>query len=427
MRTRPGLVIGCVLALLTIGAVPALARPNVAHGAQGTVTLDSDNADLDTFQFVDDAHQNQTHKDGSDFFAFAEHRHPAKVTGPEGTASAFVSEAATAETPAQPPFPVTPLNDIADSGRATAETTATGNGPAVPVVDSGGSFDADFEVTGASVPAFFSGALLTANDDADSCSSVTVDLTGPSGFARHFAAFTGDCTAATPHHMAFAESDVLAAGEYQLEVEYEADLDDDPGEATSLSGSAFVDTNLSFFPPTAVFHTTLSGSTAKFDATGSSVGDPNRHIAKYEWTFGDGRKATTTTPKVRHRYAATPSRVRKYAVTLKVVDSSGAISPTVRHFVADTVTTAAVHKTARKAKVAGSVRPRRHGKHVVVTLARKRHGAFHTVAKHSVPLNAHSRYATSFSRPAAGRCRITARYPGDATHLASQRVRAFAC
>ena len=57
-----------------------------------------------------------------------------------------------------------------------------------------------------------------------------------------------------------------------------------------------------------------------FDAATSK--DPDLGgIVRYDWTFGDGSKATTTTPSARHAYASAGS----YTVTLKVTDNRGGV------------------------------------------------------------------------------------------------------
>jgi hypothetical protein len=402
--------------------------PIPAGAATGVVSLSSDSATLDTFQFVNDNNQNSTDKSGNNFLTFAEHRAPAKVRGQEGTASAFVSQAASMETPGEPPFPLKPLNDIALSGTSTSAATATGNGPAVPVSDSDGSFQASFD-TSSAVPVFFNGFLQTTNTDPDdSCSSVTVDVSG-GNFNRHFAAYTGDCPQPGPHHKGWAETDTLSGStEYTIDVEYSTEVDDVvPDDPASVSESATVLLNLSFFPPTARFSQSLAGSTARFDGTGSSSGGGNDHVAKWRWTFGDGKTATTSTPTVKHTYPASPPRARTYTVTLQVVEAGGAVSPPISHRVAGTAVSVRVHKTAAKTKAAGRVAPNRRGKHVVMTFARKRGGGFRTLAKHRLVLNRHSHFTTSFARPAPGKCRLVTRYPGDKNHLASSTTKNFAC
>ena len=91
-----------------------------------------------------------------------------------------------------------------------------------------------------------------------------------------------------------------------------------------MKAIANVDFNLSFFPPSARFATSLSGFTAHFNGAGSSVGDVSRHIAQWKWTFGDGTHKVTTTSHVSHTYPKTPRSAPTYTVKLQVVDSGGA-------------------------------------------------------------------------------------------------------
>lgn len=415
-----GLLVAAVAAAAVSmpGAVPAVA------GVLPAVQLTGTSADINTFQFVNSTHQRSTDKSGSDFFTFTEHRAPAKVTGTQGSASAFVSQASGMETPGQPPFPTGPLNDIALTGTSTSAATSPNDAGGTPVADSAGTLTVDFSTTVANVPAFFDGTLHTANSDAsDSCSQVTVDLTGP--LTRHFAAFTGACSAATPHQRSFAQSLSLPIGEYELSVDYESAVDDN--ELTPMSASAKVLLNMSFFPPTARFTTTLSGFAAHLDGSASAPGTADRPLAKWEWNFGDGRTATSSTPTVAHAYPSSPSTARNYAVTLRVVDSGGALSPPVSRTVSGTATTISIGKTLTKITAAGGVQPGRSGHSVTVQLAKKHSSRFQPIATHRPQLNVHSRYATSFARPTAGSCKLTATYPGDTSHLASRATKTFNC
>jgi YVTN family beta-propeller protein len=65
------------------------------------------------------------------------------------------------------------------------------------------------------------------------------------------------------------------------------------------------------------FHAAPPGSASSFDgsASASAVGS----IASYEWNFGDGQTATTTTPVTSHVYA----KRGKYTVILMVTDTAG--------------------------------------------------------------------------------------------------------
>jgi PKD domain len=419
----------CVVAVVTalVGLSVAL-PPGSAHAIPPTVVLHSSDADLEIFQYVDDQHQRDPDASFTDFISLAEHRHPATIKALEGTSSAFVNQATTLETPAQPPFPSTPLNDIAVTGRADAGATATGNGVAVPVTDNSGSFDVDFTIEGGDVPVFFSGAEQTSNGDKDSCSPATVELEGPGAFDRKFVAYSGgDCPAPKPHSNSWAETDTLATGEYEIFVSYEAEVSDDAQtEPASMSASSVLTLNLSFFPPSADFTTTVAGSTAHFNASRSNEGAADRKLTKYEWTFGDGTTKTTTTPMVTHTYPAGPTKPVKYPVTLRTVDSGGAVSPVATHDVAATTTSVKIAK-GKALALSGFVAPNRHGKRMLITLLRRKGSHFHPVAKDRPKLNAHSRYVSTLKRGHGGKCQVVASYPGDRTHLASRAGAVFTC
>ncbi len=57
--------------------------------------------------------------------------------------------------------------------------------------------------------------------------------------------------------------------------------------------------------------------TAAFDGAGST--DPDGTVAAYEWEFGDGKTASSTSPKVEHAYAKDGT----YEAKLRVVDDEG--------------------------------------------------------------------------------------------------------
>jgi hypothetical protein len=74
---------------------------------------------------------------------------------------------------------------------------------------------------------------------------------------------------------------------------------------------------------------------------------------------------------------------------------------------------------------------------MVVTLTRRINGAWVRIGVRRPMLSrgsdldhdkiTESRFSTQFPRPRAGRCRIVARFPGDADHGPSQATRLFAC
>src|SRR3954447_13190929 len=224
-----------VVAMSVAGGLAAPAAVQSAQAAAPVVTLTGDTADINLFQFVDDADQAEPDTSDTDFFAFAHSLFPAAEHGPSGTAKAFVSQASTMETPAQPPFPVSPLNDIALDGTSTSDATSTVNDASgVPVASSEGSLDVAFS-TSEPVPVFFGGFLQTRNTDAasGSCSSVDVDLHNDTGFTRHFVASSPNGCGApgATRQSGWGESPTLPAGDYQLVVDYSSEVDATTDEA----------------------------------------------------------------------------------------------------------------------------------------------------------------------------------------------------
>lgn len=80
-------------------------------------------------------------------------------------------------------------------------------------------------------------------------------------------------------------------------------------------------------PPTAAFSATFTGShTWSFDAAASTA-TTGQTVRSYQWTFGDGRTATTSTPSTTHIYADSSA----HTASLVVVDSAGTASESVSH------------------------------------------------------------------------------------------------
>jgi hypothetical protein len=415
--------------LAVIGSLTSAVAVTPVAAATPVVELTGSSASMDTSQFVDDTTKDDEGSGGDSFLSFGDSIAPATLSATEGTASAFASQASTLETPGQPPLPVSPLNDIAMTGSATSAATATGQGTAVPVAFTDGSFTADFRLA-QDVPAFFSGFMQTTETDPDSCSFVSVDVVGSNSFHQRFIASTpNNCNEdGSTRQRGWAESLTLPAGEYNMQVVYDTEVSDAlPQEPASMDSSAKVTLNLAFVPPTARFTTKISGSKATFDGATSSQGGAQKPLAKWRWTFGDGKTATTTTSKVTHTYAASPTRAPAYAVTLQVLEDGQAISAPVTHRVLGTVTTVAAAKTRAKLNASGAVGPRRGGHQVAVTLARRVGGKFRVLATHRPTLTSTSKYLTTFARPARGTCRLTTKYAGDSSHLASSRSVTFAC
>ena len=119
-------------------------------------------------------------------------------------------------------------------------------------------------------------------------------------------------------------------------------------------------------------------------------------------------------------------------VELRVDDGRGgtdseSVAIDVRNVLRPTTATLTVEKTRTKLKPAGRVRGGTPGVQLKVVLLRKRGGRFRRLATRRPRLNGRSRYAASFTRPAAGRCRITVAYPGDGETAKTSRRATFRC
>jgi ELWxxDGT repeat protein len=90
-------------------------------------------------------------------------------------------------------------------------------------------------------------------------------------------------------------------------------------------------------------------------------------------------------------------------------------------------TTLQVRKRVHRLIARGRVSPNHSDERVIVTLQKKRNGTFVKIARKRPTLGARSRYRAFFERPAAGRCRIVARFPGDEDHRPSSARRNFRC
>jgi hypothetical protein len=84
-------------------------------------------------------------------------------------------------------------------------------------------------------------------------------------------------------------------------------------------------------------------------------------------------------------------------------------------------------KHHRRYKVSGLVTPSDPGTKMTVKLLRKQDGAFDLVKTLRPALSASSRYAATFKRPGAGKCEVTADYPGTSGVAASRALKKFRC
>jgi glucose/arabinose dehydrogenase len=74
--------------------------------------------------------------------------------------------------------------------------------------------------------------------------------------------------------------------------------------------------------PVASFLQRPDGLTVTLNGSGSYDPDSGDSVSSWQWDFGDGTSATTSTPKVSHTYPA----ARTYTATLTVTDTQGAVS-----------------------------------------------------------------------------------------------------
>lgn len=86
-----------------------------------------------------------------------------------------------------------------------------------------------------------------------------------------------------------------------------------------------------------------------------------------------------------------------------------------------------VRKLTERIRARGVVMPRHAGRAVRVKLFRKRSGVWRRLTTKSVMLSSTSAYATSFSRPRPGTCKIVSTFPGDTDHRASSKTAVFSC
>jgi hypothetical protein len=103
----------------------------------------------------------------------------------------------------------------------------------------------------------------------------------------------------------------------------------------------------------------------------------------------------------------------------------------------DTRTRFTLSKVSGRIRVRGRLTPAHPGKVMVVTISRRRNGAWVRLKARRASLVGRtdlngdgfrdSRFSTRFVRPNAGRCRIVARFRGDADHGPSQFTKVFRC
>jgi hypothetical protein len=103
----------------------------------------------------------------------------------------------------------------------------------------------------------------------------------------------------------------------------------------------------------------------------------------------------------------------------------------------DTRTRFTLSKVSGRIRVRGQLTPAHPGKVMLVTISRRKNGAWVRLRARRASLVGRtdlngdgfrdSRFSTRFLRPNAGRCRIVARFRGDADHGPSQFTKVFSC
>ena len=224
-------LIACVV--LTVLATLILAGP-----ADAAVSVDGDFASLDTFQALNSSDTQSRDKSDLEFVSFAENLLPPPLTGPEGSAKAFVSQASSIITP-DFNSPFSPVQGIGFDGRLTAKATKSTNpAPGVPVASPEGELSVDFSLTDAT-DIQFAGSLLARNTDSNDCTEVNVQLSGPPDHL-FTARDGGDCGAARRPSKSFLVEQVLPAGSYTLDADYSATVDPEDAGTSTASGAADV-------------------------------------------------------------------------------------------------------------------------------------------------------------------------------------------
>jgi Tol biopolymer transport system component len=90
-------------------------------------------------------------------------------------------------------------------------------------------------------------------------------------------------------------------------------------------------------------------------------------------------------------------------------------------------TTVTAKRTKTKIKAGGTLTPPHPGSTMTVTLLKKKNGSFSPVKTTSPVIADDGKFATSFKRPGKGQCQVTARFPGDDDHTASEASKTLKC
>lgn len=90
-------------------------------------------------------------------------------------------------------------------------------------------------------------------------------------------------------------------------------------------------------------------------------------------------------------------------------------------------TTVTAKRVKKKIKANGTLDPAHPGARMTVTLFKKKNGVFSPVKTTSPAVTSDGKFATSFKRPGNGQCQVTARFPGDDDHTASEATKPLKC
>jgi WD40 repeat protein len=85
-----------------------------------------------------------------------------------------------------------------------------------------------------------------------------------------------------------------------------------------------------------------------------------------------------------------------------------------------------VSKTTKSIRVTGTITPPVGGR-ATVTLLRKTPSGFKRVSSKGAAFSEAGAFTATFARPSSGKCKVEARYAGDADHMATMASRSFAC
>jgi hypothetical protein len=93
----------------------------------------------------------------------------------------------------------------------------------------------------------------------------------------------------------------------------------------------------------------------------------------------------------------------------------------------ESTTTVTAKRVKRKIKATGTLTPPHPGSKMTVTFLKKKDGVFSAVKTAAPTVAADGKFAAAFKRPGKGQCQVTARFPGDDDHTASEASKTLKC